>query len=148
MFYNVSVTLLPTPPPSSITTLNNQERGWLINQTTSTQNPRQPNKAGNLHSAAYLSGDRPAVNNNPRISVVKRGACRQWSRESRGEGSAEGASPPLSLFITNAGEQFLSRLNAYVKPWWEGVGYNPTVLVHLFVLVTLIKINVFFFFPW
>lgn len=35
---------------------------------------QHPNKAGNLHSIAFLSGDRPAVNNNTRPSVVKRGA--------------------------------------------------------------------------
>lgn len=58
-------------------------QGWVINRTASTQPspPRHPNKAGNLHSIAYLSGDRPAVNNYIRPSVVKRRVCRQWQEQ-------------------------------------------------------------------
>lgn len=56
---------------------------------------QHPNKAGNLHSIAFLSGDRPAVNNNTRPSVVKRGA--RSDRHSWGEGAATGSFSLLSF---------------------------------------------------
>lgn len=51
------------------------------------------NKAGNLHSIAYLSGDRPAVNNNTRPSVLRREHAGSDRIETAGEkGCKQGAS--------------------------------------------------------
>ena len=44
-----------------------------MNRTACTQPPNAPNKAGNLHPIAYLSRDKPTLNNNSAGGPVNQG---------------------------------------------------------------------------